>query len=174
MIVETQRLRMRPFCDADFDDLFRLFSEPEVMRFIGQGVRTAGETKQRLDAMIAHWNQYGFGLWALIDRIDNRFVGRCGFGYLHDRQDAELAYALMRPYWGQGLASEAAQKAIEVAFEQFHLPRLLAVADVDNLASQRVLRKLGMSPVGHLQIEGHAAVQFVLENPSFNCPPARR
>jgi len=174
MIVETQRLRMRPFLDTDYDDLLRLFNDPEVMRFIGQGVRNADETRKRLDAIIEHWNCYGFGLWALVHKADNRFVGRCGFGYLHDREDAELAYALMKPYWGQGLATEAAQKAIEVAFERFALPRLMAVADVDNLASQQVLRKLGMSPTGELQIEGHAAVKFVLENPSFNSPPARR
>lgn len=174
MIVETQRLRMRPFLDTDFDDLLRLFSDLEVMRFIGRGVRTAEETRHRLDAMIQHWKQHGFGLWALFHKADTRFVGRCGFGYLHDHGDAELAYALAKEYWGQGLATEAAQRAVEVAFEKFRLPRLLAVADVDNRASQWVLRKLGMCPAGKLQIAGHAAVKFVLENPSFNYPPARQ
>lgn len=174
MIVETQRLWMRPLVETDFDDLFRLFSDPEVMRFVGRGVRTAAETRQRLDTMIGHWKRHGFGLWALIHKADSQFVGRCGFGILHSGEDAELAYTLLKPYWGQGLATEAARKAVEVAFEHFRLPRLVACADVENRASQQVLRKLGMSAVGQRVIDGCDAVDFLLENPAVTGLPARQ
>jgi ribosomal-protein-alanine N-acetyltransferase len=163
MILETERLRLRPMDDGDYEPLCALYADPEVMRYVA-GVRTREQTRERLDAMIDHWARHGFGIWALYHRPDNAFVGRCGVGFFHGGE-AELAYTLARSFWGRGLATEAARAAVAVAFERLHLPQVVAYADVENTASQRVMIKLGMRPDGSTYVHGCDAVRYVLDNP---------
>jgi RimJ/RimL family protein N-acetyltransferase len=94
MCLETERLWLRPFQDDDCADLFALYSDPEVMSCTTAGVRNRAQTKERLEPIIAHRQQHGFGIWALILQEKGCFIGTCGFGYLHDQRDVELAYRL--------------------------------------------------------------------------------
>jgi ribosomal-protein-alanine N-acetyltransferase len=162
MILETERLRLRPMCDDDYENLCALYADPEVMRYV-DGVRTPEQTRERLSLMIDHWAQHGFGIWALFHRPAGAFVGRCGVGYFRGGE-AELAYTLARQFWGRGLATEAAQAAVAVAFERLGLPRVVAYADVENTASQRVMIKLGMRQDGTTHVHGCDAVRYVLDN----------
>jgi RimJ/RimL family protein N-acetyltransferase len=116
--------------------------------------------------MLAHWDRHGFGLWALHDRTDGRFVGRCGVAYLHDFPDAELAYTLARRYWGRGLATEAARAALAHALGALRLPRVVGVALVENLASQKVLLKAGMTLQGPYRYDGKDARLYGIDNPT--------
>lgn len=165
MLLETERLWLCPFQDDDFEDLFALFSDPEVMRFATAGVRDRAQTRDRLDRIIAHWKKYGFGIWALILRESGCFVGSCGFGYLHGLPDVALAYRLARPFWGLGLATEAARRVLRYAFEDVRLPRVIAVARPDNLASLAVMRKLDLTFKKPYQYEGADALMYEIENP---------
>jgi ribosomal-protein-alanine N-acetyltransferase len=164
MILETERLRLRPMCDDDYEPLCALYADPEVMRYVA-GVRTREQTRERLDVMIDHWARHGFGICALFHRPDDAFVGRCGVCYAR-AGEAELAYTLARPFWGRGLATEAARAASATAFERFRLPQIVAYADVQNTASQRVMIKLGMRPDGTAHVHGCDAVRYVLDNPA--------
>jgi ribosomal-protein-alanine N-acetyltransferase len=92
-----------------------------------------------------HWQRHGFGLWALSPKASGQFVGRCGVGYLHELKDAELAYALARPFCGQGLATETVRRTLQHAFEDLRLPRVIGVARPENVASQKVMVKAGMT-----------------------------
>src|SRR5438128_2204028 len=124
MILETERLLLRPFTQDDEEDLFALYTDPRVMRYLG-GVRTREQTRQRLDAMLAHWREYGYGIWALVEKGTGAFVGRCGLGHLHEEVgDPELAYTLGRACWGRGLATEAAGRALAFGFGVLRLPRV--------------------------------------------------
>jgi RimJ/RimL family protein N-acetyltransferase len=160
---EAERLLVRPFREDDFEDLFALYSDPVVMRFLG-GVRSAEQTREKLASMIDHERRHGFSIWALVGKPDGRFVGRCGFWYMHDPDEAELAYTLAQCAWGRGLATEAAEAAVRVAFQRFGLPSLVAFAEADNVASRRVMVKLGMQLVGTTQIGGREAVKYRLVN----------
>jgi ribosomal-protein-alanine N-acetyltransferase len=97
-----------------------------------------------LDKVIAHCEYHGFAPWALIDKVTGKLAGWCGFKYLEDTGEVEIAYGLAKEYWGKGLASEAASAAMEHGFEQLHLDRIVAVVWPENIASIRVLEKLGM------------------------------
>jgi RimJ/RimL family protein N-acetyltransferase len=145
MELETARLRLRPFTPADEDDLCRLYSDPEVMRYIGVGgVRTREQTAEALAKMVGEWGQHGFGMWALLDRRDGRFLGRCGLRPLAGTPEVELGYTLFKDVWGRGLATEAARASVAFGFDKLRLPRLVAIAHPPNRASRRVMEKVGM------------------------------
>ncbi len=144
MRIETARLRLRPFVPEDFDDLFRLYSDPEVMRYVGKGVRTREETEASLAKIMGHWSQLGFGLWAAHDKQSGSFVGRCGLQPLADTGEVELGYAFHREFWGRGLATEGSAAAVRFGFETLKLSRIVAIAVPHNCASRRVMEKVGM------------------------------
>ena len=145
MRIETPPLLLRPFAPADLDELLRLYSDPEVMRFIGKGVRSREETEAGLTRMAGQWPQLGFGMWALHEKETGKFVGRCGLQPLSDTGQVEVGYALHREFWGRGLTTEAATVALRFGFETIGLPRIVAIARAENVASRRVMEKLGMT-----------------------------
>jgi RimJ/RimL family protein N-acetyltransferase len=165
-LLETERLLLRPLCEADLDDLCALYADAEVMRYLGNGqTRTSEETAERLQRAVAHWLKYGFGIWTVCDKSDGRYVGRCGYGNLHDYPDMELAYSLHRFAWGKGYCTEAARAVVRHAFEVTKLARLVAVARPENIASIAVMRKLGMTFEKMIVFEGGEAVQYGLNAP---------
>jgi ribosomal-protein-alanine N-acetyltransferase len=141
--LETARLRLRVLQPDDLDALAELYADPEVMRFLS-GVRTREQTQTLLSEMIKHWQDYGFGRWALIDRAGGQFVGRCGLNYLPESPEIELGYAIAGAYWGRGLTTEAARACLHWGFEDVGLERIVAIARPENRASLRVMEKLGM------------------------------
>jgi ribosomal-protein-alanine N-acetyltransferase len=171
-VLETERLVLRPIREDDLEHLLALWNDAEVMRYIGSGnVRTSKETEDRMQRLLSHWREHGFGYWALFSKADGCFAGSCGVAYLHGLADAELGYSVARRYWGQGLATEAAARVLRHAFEVLRLPRVLAVAQVGNVASQKVLLKLGMTFQRADQDEGREALLYAVEN-ACAFPPA--
>jgi ribosomal-protein-alanine N-acetyltransferase len=149
--LETARLRLRPVAGEDYADLCALFGDPAVMRYINHGVgRTVEETRAHTERMVQHWEEHGFGMWALHHKADGEFVGRCGFRFLDDTALVELGYTLHQRFWGQGLAVEAGRACLEYAFQHLEHDRIVAITLEENLASRRVMEKLGF------QFEGPA------------------
>jgi ribosomal-protein-alanine N-acetyltransferase len=163
-MVGTERLVLRPIQNDDAEELFALWSDPEVMRFIGDGKpRTRAQSEERLRRAVRHWQEHGFGLWALHDRATGSFVGGCGVGYFNGLADVELGYALARPYWGRGLASEAVARVVRYAFDVLELPRLVALVRSENVASLAILRKAGMLCNGPHESEGKEFLIYAIE-----------
>jgi ribosomal-protein-alanine N-acetyltransferase len=149
--LETERLRLRLFHPDDLDDYHRvIYGDPDVMVYMPGGVpRSRERTQAVLDFSVAHAQQHGFTLWAVVNKTDNTFLGHCGLVYLQDSpEEVELAYAFGKAYWGQDYASEAARAALRYGFEVAGLDCILALAVPDNIASQRVMQKAGMKPQG--------------------------
>jgi ribosomal-protein-alanine N-acetyltransferase len=173
--LETERLLLRPFREADLDDLADLYADPEVTRYIGPGYpQDRDQVQRRLERMMRHWQEHGFGMWALIEKAEGRFVGRCGVGYLHDRGDAELAYTLARRFWGRGLATEAVRRVLQHAFEVVQLPRVLGAALVGNVASHKVLLEAGLIFVERIHYDGKEALLYAIDNPAGGAPGRAR
>ena len=141
--LETPRLRFRKFTPGDLQDLAAVRADADVMRYIGCGrPESLVEVQLILDTVLTHWNEHGFGPWALIEKPGNTLIGWCGLCYLENTRDVEIAYGIAKQYWRQGLASEAAAATIKYGFEQLHLDRIVAVAWPDNLISRRLMEKL--------------------------------
>jgi RimJ/RimL family protein N-acetyltransferase len=148
IILETKRLILRRQVLSDLDDLFALYCDPEVTKYIPDAPRSYAETREELE-----WFMYGhpkypeLGLWATIHKETGKFIGRCGLlpWSIEGKQEVEVAYTLARAYWGQGLATEAAKAILNYALGSLHLIRLVCLIEPENIASQRVAEKIGMT-----------------------------
>lgn len=147
-IIETERLIFRQLRAEDAEDLFRIYSDRRTMKFMGLGAASAGEVRNHIQEHIEkYYDNYGFGLWATVLKENNRLIGRCGLLYqdIEGTKDLELAYLLDSNYWGQGLATEAAQSIVRIGFDRYQFNRIIAVINQQNTASIRVAEKIGMS-----------------------------
>ncbi|TFV46155.1 GNAT family N-acetyltransferase [Bradyrhizobium niftali] len=137
----TNRLTAEKLRDDDLADLVALHLDAEVSRYLG-GVRAPDVTQTYLAANMAHWDQHGFGLWALRTK-DGEFAGRAGIRHIlvDGIDEIEIAYTFKRDLWGQGLASEIAAALTHIGLSQLALPSLIGLVLVGNAASRRVLEK---------------------------------
>ncbi|MBA3768447.1 MAG: GNAT family N-acetyltransferase [Acidobacteria bacterium] len=143
--IETSRLRLRMFTPDDLDALSDITGDAEVMKHLGMSSpRTREKTKNTIDAILRHWDQHGFGIWALEHKADGRLIGWCGLQMLEKTPEVEVAYLLARAYWNQGLATEAARASIDYCFYKLKLDRVVAIARPENVGSYRVMEKVGM------------------------------
>jgi len=148
IILETSRLLLRRLQPGDLDDLFALYSDPQVTRFIPDAPQSYEQTREELE-----WFQNGhprhpeLGLWATIHKPSGGFIGRCGLlpWSIDGQSEVEVAYTIARAYWEQGLATEAALAIRDYGFEKLQLKRLVCLVDQENLASIRVATKIGMT-----------------------------
>lgn len=141
--IETPRLRLRQFTFDDLDDLSRLYSNPDLMRYVGRGIKTRNETQTALLSLIEHY-EYGFGMWAVIHKADGKLIGRCGLCFLDKTPEVELGYLLDKSYWRRGLATEGSHASLKYGFEDVKLEKIVAIAKPENIASRRVMEKVGM------------------------------
>ena len=148
LILETTRLVLRRQVPADLDDLWALYCDPEITKYIPDAPRTREEAREELEwHMNGHPMNSELGLWATIHKESGNFIGRCGLlpWTIEGQQEVEVAYTIARRFWGQGFGTEAAQAILHYGFEKQKLARLICLIDPDNIASQRVAEKIGMT-----------------------------
>jgi RimJ/RimL family protein N-acetyltransferase len=147
-ILETPRLLLRHLLMDDLDALFALYNNEEVRRYFPEGRLTYDETREELEWFLnGHPSHPELGLWATIYRETGEFIGRCGLlpWTIDGHHEVEVAYLLDKKFWGQGLATEAAQALVQYGFEHLQLSRLICLIDRENEASIRVATKIGMA-----------------------------
>jgi ribosomal-protein-alanine N-acetyltransferase len=148
MILETKRLLLRHLVSSDLDDLFALYSDPDVVRYIPDAPRTLEEAREELEWFTnGHPRFPNLGLWATIHKETGQFIGRCGLlpWTIDGKDEVEVAFALAKAYWGQGLATEVAHALVQYGLEQLQLSRLICLIERENQASIRVATKIGMT-----------------------------
>jgi RimJ/RimL family protein N-acetyltransferase len=144
--VETERLLLRQFRDADSEAYFRIVSNPEVRRFIGGGAVPTREDAWRHMAMLAGiWTLRGYGQWAIEEKASGEFVGRAGVWFPVGFPEVEAGWVIGREHWGLGYATEAGREALRQAFATLGVTHVISLIDPENLASRRVAEKLGGS-----------------------------
>jgi ribosomal-protein-alanine N-acetyltransferase len=145
-VLTTQRLRLDPFEESHIPGLYALNSDPEVMRYITGRPETLEETTAVVERVKARWAEWGFSWWSFIELTSNEIIGAGCIQYLgRDRANPlEIGWRLRKDKWKQGLASEAAQRMAGFAFDSLNAPLLCAVCQQENLASARVMQRLGM------------------------------
>jgi RimJ/RimL family protein N-acetyltransferase len=165
--LDTERLCLRPFTAADHDAIHAVYADPEVMRWVGHGAhRTPAETARArrgyADALAAR----GYGFVAVVERSSGAVVGDAGLHPLAGRgPDVELGYTLARAAWGRGYGTEAAGALRDHAFAVLGVPRVTAQVEPANLASRRVLEKVGMTVVGERVTYGRPHLVYAEERP---------
>ena len=143
--IETRRLRLRHFTLNDADELYRIYSHRELFRYISNEKPPRWEqTKAVINSLIENWQQHRFGVWAVVDKKQQQLIGHCGFKFLENTREIQIGYLLLKSYWGIGLGTEAALAALKYGFEIAKLQRVVAIAKPENMASRRVMEKVGM------------------------------
>ncbi len=146
----TERLVLRRFRPADRGPFAMLNADPEVVRYLRDGIpMTRAESDALIEAIDAHWAEHGFGLWCAAPREEPGtclgFVGLAVPSFLPAVLPAvEVGWRLARPAWGRGLATEGARAALDHAFTTLQLKSVISVIDPGNERSVRVAEKLGM------------------------------
>jgi RimJ/RimL family protein N-acetyltransferase len=141
-VLETERLRLRPFRLSDFDDYAAMCGDPEVARYLS--VRFSREQSWRhLAFLVGHCELLGYGMWAVEERETGAFVGRIGFADPDGWPGCELAWALARHWWGRGYATEGGRAALDHAFTVLGKDRVISLIHPENRASIRVAERLG-------------------------------
>lgn len=152
-LLSTPRLILRALAATDLDDLYEYASDPEIDRYTPwDRYKSLDEARVDLGQYIARYEQGYFRAWGIEHRADKKLIGITNFGFIskEDRR-AEMGYTIARKYWGQGLATEAAQALIRYGFESLDLVRIEAVVLPENKASSKVLLKVGMQFEGLLR-----------------------
>lgn len=149
--LRTNRLVLRPITAHDLDALHRISNEPEVRRFLWDDEPAEKATiRLIISESGTMFADAGIGLFGVRRHGRENLIGFCGFVRLEGMEEPELAYELTQGAWGEGLATEMSRVCLRHAFEEAGLERVIAGADPENVASQRVIEKLGMRTIGRL------------------------
>jgi len=146
--VETERLRLRPWTDADREPFAELNGDPDVMRYMRRRLDRA-DSDALLDRIVEGWATNGLGLWAVERRLDERFIGFVGLS--RPSFDApfmpavEVGWRLARDAWGLGYATEGGRASLRYGFEEIGLEEIVSLTSVINERSRRVMERLGMN-----------------------------
>jgi len=150
IVAETARLRLRTWDFADRAEFNRLLNTPAVMRWLG-GVADEETSSAAFERIDAYQRELGFTFWIVERQSDAALLGFCGLkranapGGEAFAGEIEVGWRLREDAWGQGYAQEAAVASLDLAFERFAAPRVVAVTAHGNLPSQKLMIRLGMT-----------------------------
>lgn len=143
----TPRLLLRQWKTCDLASLAALHADPDVMRFF-PSVLSQDESDAMAHRCRALIDERGWGFWAVEERATGDFIGLIGLhtpaAHFPFSPCVEVGWRLARSHWGQGLATEGAQAAVQFGFEQLKLSEIVSFTSVHNFKSQAVMQRLGM------------------------------
>lgn len=167
--LETERLMLRPFREADLDAWAAIEADPEVMRFMG-GPRDRACAWRDMAMHLGHWMLRGYGLWAAEEKAGGALVGRIGLINPEGWPGLELGWLVARSHWGRGLAPEGARAALGHAFEAVGAERVISLINPDNAASIRVAEKLGARFERETRVQDWHALVYAIDRPAGAVP----
>ena len=156
LVLETERLRLRWYAEADAAFILTLLNEPSWIANIGQrNVHTLDDARSWIrERLIGNYEKQGFGFWAVERRADDALIGMCGLVKRDTLPAVDIGYAFLPAFWGQGYAREAAAACLAYARNTLGLRRVLAITGPDNAASAGVLEAIGMTYEDTRVLEG--------------------
>lgn len=168
VVVETDRLILREILPTDDAGMFELDSDPEVHRYVGGKPQThIDESRKVIELVRQQYVDFGIGRWAMIEKASGEFMGWTGLKYCTEMRNGhvnyhDLGYRMIKRYWGKGYATESAIASLEYGFDIMNLGAIYAMADMNNLASRRVLEKCGLRHVNVFDDEGHSTAWLAI------------
>lgn len=153
--INTEHLLLRPFCESDSEAMYRIQSNPEMVKYTPDepwnSIDNANEfikLTQWLYELDHHTFRHFF---AIIEKESENLIGYCGVGGIeYDRTENEVFYAIEKEYWGKGYATEVGKAMLEYGFIQLGLPKIIAAVHAENSASIRVVEKIGLKRIGFI------------------------
>ena len=144
-MIETERLKFRKLTLDDLPQLIEQRSDPEVNKYLGGPARQNPDAlAKRMQFYMSCYDKFGFGSCAMIWKETGEMIGTAGIQPLEDTGEIEVGYSIIRNHWGKGIGTEAARGWLNYGFTVASLERIVAVALEENIASRRIMEKLGM------------------------------
>ncbi len=163
LTLSTERLELRPLTLLDFDKLYAHWSAPEVGRWLFDAqTPTREQVTDELGQSLELFDTLGLAIWGVYAPL-GPLIGTCGFLRIPETGEIELLFSLDPEHWGQGYAHEASLAVLDQAFLTAGLDRVVGRCDVPNLASKRLLERLGMTLDKREPIRGIDCFHFSLE-----------
>jgi RimJ/RimL family protein N-acetyltransferase len=177
-VLETRRLVLRRLSTDDAPFLLELLNEPSFLRYIGdKGVRTEADAVRYVETgPVASYERFGFGLWRVELKESGQAVGMCGLLKRDTLPDVDVGFAFLPRHWSKGYAFESASAVVAHAREALGLKRVVAITSPDNVASIRLLEKLGFrfERMARVPEDGPEVMLFGLTGPAEPDRPAQR
>lgn len=170
IFIETERFFLREILPTDVDGLFELDSDADVHRYLGN---KPVENKNQIIEVISFIRQQyiynGIGRWAIIDKETNDFIGWAGLKLITEETNNhinfyDLGYRLIKKYWNKGIGTEVASATLKYAFDELNLTELYAMADCDNVGSNKILKKIGFDFIETFDLDGTPHNWYKIEN----------
>lgn len=165
IILETPRLYLREFTITDAQLLLALNKDPEVLKYVHElPLQTIEDAEKVLiNNILPQYSIYKLGRMAVHLKENDEFIGWCGLKYRPELDEIDLGYRFFPSAWGKGYATESAQQVLNHGLENLQLQRIVGRAHVENIASLKVLRKIGMKywrneVVDNCQVETYESI----------------
>ena len=167
--VKTGRLILRPFTEHDAEDLHRILAQEGVLRYFPNTEPPPLDRVQKfIIAQLEHWDEHGFGWWAVEQKSGKEIIGWNGLQSLTDTEEVEIGFLLSKPTWGQGFATEGAREGLKYGFETLGLERIVGIVHPENISSQGVLEKLGLTFKNEAEYFGMEVYRYVIDAASYS------
>lgn len=168
----TDRLCLRGWRSSDVADLHRILEQPGILRYFpNPNPPSLQQVKQLIEGQVEHWRGHGFGWWAVKECASGMLIGWSGLQYLPETDEVEIGYLLGKPYWGRGLATEGGRVGLAFAFQDLSMTEIVGIVHPENVASQRVLVKLGLDFTARAVYFGMDCLRYAIRQDRYRPQP---
>lgn len=172
MKIETKRLILRELEETDFERMFLMDSDPEVMKYLGKPVTSVEESKEAIRMIRKQYVKNGVGRLAVIEKESGLMIGWCGLKLLKQPVNGyvntlDLGYRFIPEFWGKGYAMETAIASLDYGFNELEADTIYAYADSGNTGSDYILTKLGFENTGEFEDAGVKCFWYELKREKF-------
>ena len=168
--IETERLLLRQWREGDLEAYARICADSEVMRYL-PATLSREESVEQMAGFVRHWEEHGFGLWAVEERASGEFIGFVGLmrhdDWPEEEHRTEVGWRLGRAHWGRGLATEGALASVRYEFGGLGLARIISITLPENAASRRVMEKAGLTYRGETRWRGHDVIWYAIDRDAW-------
>ena len=161
VLIETERLLLRPLVMSDLDEFVALHEDPEVVRFVR--ALDSEQAARRLRANEQEWAERGHGMLAVIEQAEGRLLGRVGLKHWPQFGETEAGWLLRRDAWGRGYATEAARACLGWGFATLSVAYITAMIAPGNTRSIRIAQRLGFKPTRQDVLLGDPVIVHAVE-----------
>lgn len=166
--MQSPRLKYRKIGPEDSDFIGAYLSDPELTRFLPLGgPYPRNQVEEFLVNRIRHWRRHGFGTFVMSLPATGRVIGYCGLEHVKETEFVDIRYGVVRDLWGEGMATEAAQRCLAFGFADLNLMTLFGAAHPDNLPSITVLKRIGMKPCKGFDFYGDRVDYFQMTRSDY-------
>ena len=159
----SPRFVLRPFREGDVEELHGILQNPDVLRYFpSTNSPSLPKVKKLVESQQAHWDEHEYGWWAIADSETDALLGWCGLCYLPDTKEVELKYLLAEDAWGKGIATEASLVSLKHWIMNTDVEEIVGLAHPENIASARVLEKVGMTFINQTRYFGMQVLRYKL------------